>query len=202
MPRRPWHPRSPEGVPLESRRDRWRWEREQTVHTSPERRLQSALPARASGGFGRGGETSCFLVGFGRRATAVRSASHDGDTWARRCGFGRAPEPGDRRSGRHLPPRQGTAPWVRGLRSVGSQGTTRRPNSRKVRWSEWMPQPTPFPGIGDGRGFMVVSSCNEPVARLRSRRRRAGSPRAAGLRWSSDRRLRTTVRVSWSSQYR
>lgn len=56
-----------------------------------------------------------------------------------------------------LPMRQGTAPWVDGSRSTGSQGTTRRPNSRKLRWSEWTPQPTPFPGIGDGGEFMVVS---------------------------------------------
>ena len=49
-----------------------------------------------------------------------------------------------------------------------SLGTTRRPNSRKVRWSKWAPQSTPFPGIGDGRGLMVVSAWT--IVRLRSQR--------------------------------
>jgi hypothetical protein len=136
----------------------------------------------------------CSPLGFGRAGEAVRSASPGGVTRVRRCGFGRARGLGERRSGRHLPPRQGTAPWVRGPRFMGSQGTTRRPNSQKVRWSKWMPQPTPFPGIGDGRGFMVVSSCRFRHAASAALIEAAGSPRAASLRWPSAGQHRTSVR--------
>jgi hypothetical protein len=81
-------------------------------------------------------------IGRAARCVVLRTSATRGFF---RCGFGRTQEPGDRRTGRHLPMRHGTAPRVGGLRSAGLQGTTRRPNSRKVRWSKRASLPTPIP---------------------------------------------------------
>jgi len=129
------------------------------VHTSPERKRSDRHRRSGRRAASVAEAKHCLVHRLTAGGNAVRSASHVGDTRVRRCGFGRAPGLGDRRSGRHLPPRQGTALWVPELRLEGAWGTTRRLNSRKVRWSEWIPQSTPFPRIGDDGGFMVVSSC-------------------------------------------
>jgi len=63
-------------------------------------------------------------------SSTVRSASHAGDTRVLRCGFGRTLEPGDRRMGRHLLSRQGTAPWVLGF--TGHDQTPKQPEGAMV----------------------------------------------------------------------
>jgi len=169
---------------------RRRWDREQTVHTSPEHKT----PAGIAGG----------AVGWLR--SRRRNTVHGRHCWpALRCVVLRTSAtrnflgaasvvPWDLAIvdlGRHLPLRQGTAPWVFGL--TGHDQTPKQPEGAMVEVG------TSIDAVPRDRrrrrvhGGFILQSARTTAVVTRTRtttvvtRKACRSPRAASLRWPSDR---------------